>query len=69
MFQNTSPDKHINYYDFSYLKSRPNGGKLLQSELRKLEIPNIGLDMQDNVIKNCKISDLKNYILEILSNS
>lgn len=61
--------KVINYYDFSYLKSRPNGGKLLQSELRKLEIPNISSDMQDNVIKNCKISDLKNYILEILSNS
>ncbi len=60
--------KIINYYDFSYLKSRPNGGKLLQSELKKLEIPNISLDMQDKVIESQDIN-LKDYILELVSDS
>lgn len=60
--------KIINYYDFSYLKSRPNGGKLLQSELKKLEIPNISLDMQDRVIES-KATNLKDFILNLISNS
>ncbi len=60
--------KIINYYDFSYLKSRPNGGKLLQSELKKLEIPNINLDMQDRVIES-KTTDLKDYISNLITNS
>ena len=60
--------KIINYYDFSYLKSRPNGGQLLQSELKKLEIPNINLNMQDRVIKS-KTTDLKDFISNLITNS
>ena len=60
--------KIINYYDFSYLKSRPNGGKLLQSELKKLEIPDISLDMQNKVVES-DATDLKDYLLKLVSNS
>ena len=57
----------VNYYDFSYLKSRPNGGKLLQSDLRRLEIPNMSISQQDMLIRKIKRKNLKDLIVEEFS--
>lgn len=43
----------INRFDFSFLKNRPNGGKLLQSDLKKIEIPVLDVKCQDVLIERC----------------
>ena len=40
----------FNYLDFSYLKSRPNGGKLLQSDMRRIKFPLPNTTIQKEII-------------------
>ncbi|AFS79817.1 adenine-specific N6 DNA methylase [Gottschalkia acidurici 9a] len=41
----------FNRLDFSYLKRRPNGGKLLQSELKKIKFPVPPIQVQEQILK------------------
>ena len=42
------------YLDFSYLKSRPNGGKLLKSDMTSIKFPLPKVSEQEEILKKLK---------------
>jgi len=52
----------FNRLDFSYLKTRPNGGKLLKGEMMRIKFPLPDIGMQTDIIKEMnKITGTKKY--------
>ncbi|MDD5589521.1 MAG: N-6 DNA methylase [Candidatus Nanoarchaeia archaeon] len=52
----------FNRLDFSYLKSRPNGGKLLKSEMNTIKFPLPPKNIQEEIVyRMSKVSGIKKY--------